>query len=214
MKAAVRSLVATALACAAAACADPAVSPAAVTRNATPAELLAQVCSKCHGINGVSTSPKFPRLAGQQPDYIVAQLLNFRDRSRTDPLAEAYMWEVARNLSDPQIQGLAELLGSQPVPRNAAGDEAIMAAGRKIYFEGIDHKGVPACMMCHGPNGEGFGAFPRLAQQHQDYMIQQLRVFRSGRGRPHTPMAVIAPNLSETEMFAVTAYLQGMPSAK
>jgi cytochrome c553 len=177
-----------------------------------PAVVIAQVCSMCHGANGVSTSPKFPRLAGQQPDYIVAQLTNFRDGSRSDPLAEEFMWGIARKLTEAQIVSIADILGKLSAPRNDPVDAALMATGKKIYTEGIASKAIPACMMCHGPNGEGFGSFPRLAYQHQAYMINQLRVFKSGRGRPDTPMSAIAPNMSDEEMMAVTGYLQGMPN--
>ena len=69
--------------------------------------LAAQVCSNCHGLDGNSTSPAFPRLAGQQADYIVSQLNNFRDHQRIDPPGYQYMWGLSRHLSDEQIAGLA-----------------------------------------------------------------------------------------------------------
>jgi cytochrome c553 len=210
-----RQIVATTIALALigvlAACADVTRTRDLTSPDMSAAVIVSQVCSMCHGANGVSTVSKFPRLAGQQPDYIVAQLQNFRDHSRSDPLAEEFMWAIARKLSDAQIEAIADLLGGQQAPPNAPVDEAVMAAGKKIYTEGIASKAIPACMMCHGPNGEGFGAFPRLAFQHQSYMIGQLRVFKSGRGRPETPMSAIVPNMSEEEMVAVTGYLQGMP---
>ena len=57
-------------------------------------------CQNCHGPRGNSTSATFPRLNGQQADYIAAQLKNFRSHSRTDPHAVAYMWGMASQLDD------------------------------------------------------------------------------------------------------------------
>ena len=71
------------------------------------------VCSSCHGPDGRSISPTFPRLAGQQKDYIVAQLQAFRDKTRADPHAQTYMWGMAARLSDPTIDGIAAFYASQ-----------------------------------------------------------------------------------------------------
>ena len=61
------------------------------------------VCESCHGRDGRSISPTFPRLAGQQKNYIVEQLKAFRDKTRADPHARTYMWGLAAGLSDPTI---------------------------------------------------------------------------------------------------------------
>ena len=71
------------------------------------------ICSSCHGPDGRSISPTFPRLAGQQKDYIVAQLQAFRDKTRADPHAQTYMWGMAARLSDPTIDGIAAFYASQ-----------------------------------------------------------------------------------------------------
>src|ERR1700719_778281 len=73
-----------------------------------------QVCSSCHGPDGRSISPTFPRLAGQQKDYLVAQLQAFRDKTRADQHAKTYMWGMAARLSDPLIEGIAAYYSSQP----------------------------------------------------------------------------------------------------
>jgi cytochrome c553 len=197
-----------------AACADLTPPLDAGVESMSAPELLTRVCAKCHGPEGIASAPNYPHLAGQQSDYIAAQLMNFRDHSRSDPLAAKYMWPIAERLSDVQIQGLAEILSNKALPEIRNSEEAEMAAGRTIYFEGINRKGVPSCVMCHGPNGEGFGAFPRLARQHKEYMTNQLGVFRSGRGRPDTPMGAIAPNLSDEDIRSVTAFLQGMAASR
>src|SRR5690242_17436766 len=71
---------------------------------AVPGKVIAeQVCSACHGVDGNSTSPAFPRLAGQPATYIVNQLTNFRSHQRTDPAGSEYMWGLSRHLTDEQI---------------------------------------------------------------------------------------------------------------
>ena len=91
------------------------------------------ICSSCHGPTGRSVSPTFPRLAGQQKDYIEVQLKAFRDKTRADPHAHTYMWGMAAHLSDATIEGVATYYSSQsPVP-GTPGDPAEMAAGKKIF---------------------------------------------------------------------------------
>ena len=179
-----------------------------------PAVTAVQVCSNCHGLDGNSVSPNFPRLAGQQATYIVSQLENFRSHGRSDPAGFEYMWGLSHNLSDAQINGLAEYFAKQLPSANAAVDPDLMSVGRDIYDNGVPSKEAPPCMACHGPRGEGVANFPRLSGQHQDYMIKQLQVFQRTEGRPNTPMTQITHLLSEEDMEAVAGYLQAFPLAQ
>src|SRR3974390_2219131 len=95
------------------------------------------VCSSCHGPDGRSISPTFPRLAGQQKDYIVAQLQAFRDKTRADPHAQTYMWGMAAQLSDSTIDGIAAFYSSQAPVAGAPSASPQTVAGAKIYTEGI-----------------------------------------------------------------------------
>ncbi len=124
------------------------------------------VCQSCHGAQGNSVSSTFPRLNGQQADYIAAQLKNFRDHSRTDPHARAYMWGMASQLDDATIDGLAKYFASQK-PSQPQGGGELAAEGKKIYMDGADAQNVPACQACHGEHGEGNSVIPRLAGQHR-----------------------------------------------
>jgi cytochrome c553 len=82
---------------------------------AVPAVALAQqVCANCHGLHGQAVSPNFPNLAGQPAEYLAVQLKAFRDHTRQEPPAEAYMWGIARSLSDAQIEDLASYYAGQP----------------------------------------------------------------------------------------------------
>jgi cytochrome c553 len=175
--------------------------------------LAAQVCSNCHGLDGNSVSPAFPRLAGQQPDYIASQLTNFRSHQRSDPPGYQYMWGLSRHLSDEQIAGLAAYYAKQVAQRAPLTnlDEKQMAKGKNIFDNGLPEEAVIACSACHGPTGQGLAAFPRLAFQHADYLIKQLDVFQFTQGRPGTPMETIVHPLTGTDKAAIAAYLQAFP---
>lgn len=176
--------------------------------------LAQQVCSNCHGIDGNSVSPNFPRLAGQQEAYLVAQLENFRSHSRSDPPGFEYMWGISHHLTDDQFKGLADYFSKQIPQPNAPVNAQQMAAGKEIFEKGVPDEEVAPCMVCHGPKAEGLVTFPRLANQHQDYLVKQLHVFQETEGRPGTPMKQITHLLTQQQMEAVAGYLQAIPNDK
>lgn len=164
------------------------------------------VCSSCHGMDGRSVSPTFPRLAGQQKAYLEVQLKAFRDKTRADPHAHTYMWGMAEHLSDDTITGVAAYYASKSPAPGVAGDPALVAAGKKLFTEGIDARNVPVCMACHGEHAEGNEAFPRLAGQHYDYLVEQLTNFAANR-RANEIMHENSKNLLPDEIRAVATYL-------
>ncbi len=164
------------------------------------------VCSACHGPEGRSVSPVFPRLAGQQSAYIMLQLDAFRGHQRADPNAQAYMWGMASQLGDETIKELADYYAAQKPVAGLAGDPALVTAGEKIYADGIPAQGVPACASCHGANAEGAAAFPRLGGQHVDYLITQLQGFQSGVRSNAPIMLAVVRTLTAEQTKAVAAY--------
>ncbi|HSN22104.1 MAG TPA: c-type cytochrome [Usitatibacter sp.] len=179
---------------------------------AVPAPVIAeQVCSNCHGIDGNSVSPNFPRLAAQQPAYLVEQLSGFRNHHRSDPAGFEYMWGLSRHLTDSQIKGLAAYFSAQKPTPNAPGDAALAARGAEVFKNGVPAKQIPACQSCHGPNAEGNGNFPRLAGQHADYVEKQLVVFQRTNERPEgAVMTTVAHSLTADNIAAVANYVQGL----
>jgi cytochrome c553 len=164
------------------------------------------VCSSCHGMEGKSVSPTFPRLAGQAKDYLVTQLKAFRDHTRADPHAHTYMWGMAAALSDSTIEGLADYYSSRtPVPGQPDSSPDV-AAGKKIYEEGIPDQSVPACGGCHGDQAQGGGPFPRLAGQHRPYIEGQLAAF-SSKSRANEIMDENAKNLTPEAARQLAAFL-------
>jgi cytochrome c553 len=164
------------------------------------------VCSSCHGPDGRSISPTFPRLAGQQKDYIVAQLQAFRDKTRADPHAQTYMSGMAARSSDATIDGVAAYYASQTPFAGAPATSPETAAGAKIYTEGLPSENVPACVSCHGEKAEGNGPIPRLAGQHQAYLARQLEAFQS-MARANEIMHENSKDLTAEQVTEVTAYL-------
>lgn len=168
------------------------------------------VCGTCHGPQGNSQHPKFPRLAGQSRAYLVAQLKNFRGETRGDPDAIGYMWGMSTELSDDTIEGLARYYSSQRPGAARTRDSSLVARGREIYTNGIPAQGVPACASCHGPDAHGTNDFPRLAGQHAQYLLKQLSSFQSNM-RNVAVMHGVAQNLRLPEMQAVAAFLESQP---
>ncbi|MEK7893050.1 c-type cytochrome [Burkholderia contaminans] len=170
-----------------------------------------QVCSNCHGATGVSVSPMFPKLAGQRKEYLVDQLTDFKHHVRADPNAKRYMWGFT-HLTDAQIDEIADYFSGQPPVLGASDDHALLDAGKAIFVSGLPDKGVSACVGCHGQHGEGMSRFPRLAGQHADYVLKQLRVFRETDTRPRgAVMKSVCANMSEQDMRAVAAYVEAFP---
>src|ERR1035441_7236691 len=146
-------------------------------------ELQAKVayCKTCHGVSGQGFRGSFPmpRLAGQQPEYLTNQLQAFIERRRTNPV----MFNVAHVLSPSMLTALsAHFKDLNPKPLGGAPKE-LVAAGRKIYEEGVPSAEVPPCATCHGPDAKGADAFPRLAGQLHDYVYRKLTNWEKERGQ-------------------------------
>lgn len=162
-------------------------------------------CQNCHGPLGNSVSATFPRLNGQQADYIQAQLKNFREHSRSDPHARAYMWGMASQLDDAMIDALAHYYaGQKPTAPQTGG--TLAEQGAALFKNGAEAQAIPACQSCHGEHGEGAGVIPRLAGQHADYLRRQLEAFRSSL-RESDVMHVESKDMTDSQIEALVSYL-------
>ena len=169
-----------------------------------------QTCGTCHGTNGRSVSPTFPNLAAQTAPYLEAQLKAFKDQTRADPDAQAYMWGMAAQLSDAQISELADYFSKQPAPApGKSGGAAAIARGKQVFEEGIPARQIPPCASCHGAHGEGMATFPRLAGQHAPYLLKQILVIQNAlRNAP--VMHGIVKDLSKDQIQALAVYLESI----
>lgn len=171
------------------------------------AAIATTVCVACHAADGNSVMAANPKLAGQHPEYIVKQLKNFKAGTRANPV----MGPMANTLSDDDMLNLAAYFGAQQPKGGAAKANGRGSEGEKIYRGGVSAKAVPACAACHAPNGAGIPVqFPRLAGQHAEYTINQLKAFRSGDRANAPMMKVIAGKMSDQEIAAVADYIQGL----
>ena len=175
-------------------------------QNSEAIELIRRECSACHGVRGISVAPTFPHLAGQQAAYLEAQLKAFRDRSRSDPYAQAFMWGMAARLTDGTIADIAAYYAAQPPAPGMTARRADVGGGRKIYEQGIEAEHVPPCQSCHQKHAEGAAVIPRLAGQHRQYLEKQLEYFASGL-RAEPIMRASAGNLTARQIAQVAAFL-------
>jgi cytochrome c553 len=164
-------------------------------------------CVACHGADGNSTTPTFPKLAQQHPQYIVKQLQEFKSGKRNN----AVMKPFATALVDADMQNIAAWLASKPGKAGFAKDKELVRLGEKIYRGGIADRQIAACAGCHSPNGAGIPAqYPRLSGQHPDYTIAQLTAFRDGVRQNNAQMTQVAAKLNDREIRAVADYIAGL----
>jgi len=173
------------------------------------AKMAGEVCSSCHGPGGRSTAPIFPILAAQQSAYLETQLKAFRDQTRGDPDAIAYMWGMASQLDDTMIAALADFFSQQHAATGKASSGASVEAGKRIFEQGIPAAQIPACETCHGKGAQGVGAIPRLAGQHAPYLFKQMLVIQNVL-RTAPVMHGVVKDLTREQMQAVAAYLESL----
>ena len=177
----------------------------------------AAMCFSCHGPDGNSQNPAFPRLAGQNAVYIAEQLRLFHAGTRQNPMMQA----MAATLSDQDIDNVAVFFAAQ-TPQGLEADPSYWKAGRALYVHGNVAHGVPGCVACHGPLGRGNPAagYPALEAQQAVYVVAQLQHYADGTrysgpdATTATPNSIfmfdIAKHLTPEEMRDVASYVQGL----
>ena len=177
-------------------------------------QLVTQVCAACHAADGNSAIPANPVIAAQHPQYAFKQLVNFKaEGGKPAERPSPVMTGIVANLSRDDMANLAAYFAGQQLKPRTARDPDLVKLGQDIYRGGILKKGVAACASCHGANGAGVPAqFPRLAGQHAQYTIEELKQFRSGEraNDPNRMMRLIAEKLSDREIAAVAEFIQGL----
>ena len=165
------------------------------------------VCAACHGADGNSGSPEYPKLAQQHPEYLVKQLTEYKSGKR----ANAIMLGMSQGLSEEDMKNIAAWLSHNNAKPGFAKDKDLVALGEKIYRGGLSDRQVPACAGCHSPNGAGIPAqYPRLAAQHADYVTTQLTNYREGVRNNNLQMTQIAAKLNDREIKALSDYVAGL----
>ena len=172
-------------------------------------------CLGCHGADGNSLVPTFPKLAGLGEKYLLKQMQDIRDGRR--PVA--VMAGQVDNMTDQDLADIAAFYNSQARSGGQADPEKL-ALGRKVYLAGIAERQVPACAACHSPTGNGNGpaGYPSLGGQHAEYTAGQLKMFRKGyedptgrtNGGGAKIMRTTAFRMSDMEIEAVASYIAGL----
>lgn len=181
---------------------------------------LSVTCVACHGVDGNSVVPTFPKIAGQGAPYIVKQLQDYKSGKRNN----AIMMGISSQLSEENMIDLAAYYSSQKISENVAKTDAeSLKLAEKIYLGGKEE--VTACIACHGPKGKGMPSakFPSIYAQHAEYTESQLKKFRQyslnimleenkeQRANDEAQMMrSIAKHLSDNEIKALSQYIAGL----
>jgi cytochrome c553 len=170
-------------------------------------EIVQGKCFVCHGADGESSSPVFPRLAGQHARYVERQLADYKSGRRKS----SAMQPMVEDLSPADFKALGIYFESRKPQAHAVADPELAQVGRFIFARGNPFSGVAACSSCHGATGGGTETLPRLAGQHAQYTENQLKAFnKRERTNDNAVMHAIASKLSELELKAVAAYISGL----
>ncbi len=182
----------------------------------------AAACAACHGLDGNSADPQYPKLAGQHENYIARQLSLYKSGERQN----AIMLGFASTLSAQDMRDVGAYFASQKVVPGVA-DESLVASGpnqgrkfyqvgERLFRAGKPAQGIPACQACHGPTGAGIpGPYPSIGGQHSTYTALQLTAFRGGNiwgkdKNANAVMAGVAANLSDEEIQGLATYIEGL----
>lgn len=172
------------------------------------------ICVACHAGDGNSTVAANPKVAGQFPEYLYKQLVNFKPVGGKKAEREsAVMAGMVANLSDEDMRNVAAFYASQKLKPETAKDKNLALQGQRIYRGGNLATGVAACSGCHGPDGAGIPAqYPRIAGQYAEYVEAQLKLFKAGAraNDPNGMMRTIAAKMNDAEIKAVSEYVAGL----
>jgi len=178
--------------------------------NAKAGKTKAAACALCHGANGNSLNPTWPKLAGQHAGYISKQLADFKaGKTRSEPL----MVSQVMNLNKQDMDDIGAYFAKQTSTQGAT-DEKLFSKGQKLYRGGDKKKGIAACIACHGPTGAGNpgATFPMLSGQHAPYIEKAMKDFRTEKREndSNKMMRDIAGKMSDKEIKAVASYISGL----
>jgi cytochrome c553 len=182
---------------------------AAQAGDAVAGKTKAATCGACHGADGNSLAPNFPKIAGQGERYLAKQITDIKNGDRQVPEMTGFVM----GLNETDIADISAYFASQKASGGAA-DPALVEAGKRIFLGGNEATGVPACIACHSADGKGIPAagFPRVAGQHAAYTEKQLMDFYNAKrtNDASNVMRDIASRMHMDEIKAVSSYIQGL----
>ncbi len=167
-----------------------------------------EVCAGCHGVDGNSLVPTFPKLAGQQKVYLLRELTDYKTGKRVSETMAPFM----ESLTLEDLPHLAAYYAKQKPAPGVVSNPSLLAVGKTLFLQGNSNTDVPSCDSCHEEDGSGSGKFPRVAGQHSEYALEQFRLYATGkRTNGARVMKAVAERMSEEETRAVAEYMASMP---
>jgi len=179
--------------------------------NAKHGKEISSTCVACHSADGNSVIPTYPKIAGQYENYSLKQLLIFKGQASDRQSANAQiMYTQVKDFSVQDLEDLAAYFSIQKMSKGTT-EQKYLKLGEKLYRGGNLEKGITACAACHSPKGEGNNAafFPRLSGQHPEYLIEQLKAYKSG-DRKHYVMEAVAKRMTDEEIEAAGHFASGI----
>jgi cytochrome c553 len=179
----------------------------------------ADACTPCHGTDGNSTVPMFPRLAGQRVNYLYWRLVAFK---RDDP-SSSPMPAMVQSLTEADMRNLAAYFAAQAPTADATttAQESGDGKGQDLYLHGDPTRGIAPCQGCHGAHAAGptlnngeYSAYPVLRGQHSVYLAARLTQFRNGVPQRTTNAFImhgVARTLDEESIQALAAWIEALP---
>jgi cytochrome c553 len=167
-------------------------------------ELAAAQCGSCHGLDGVSTDPARPHLAGQRSVYLYREMLAYREGSRTDPqMREAIAFLDADALLMTAVYYASlmppfnrELADSAEEVRDALNDDPLTAV----------KAATAGCGSCHGAGGNStVPGMPSLTAQHSGYFFDSMKAYQQGE-RTHSMMQMLVAALDDDTIRGMGVY--------
>jgi cytochrome c553 len=189
--------------------------------DAKKGDALVAVCAACHGPDGNSAAPNFPKLAGLGEVYLFNQLQAIQTKKRT--ISE--MTGILDTYTDQQLADIAafyntktiQLAGAQKmnVQVNSGAEVNALALAEKLYRSGNAESNTPACSGCHSPKGLGNepAGYPRISGQNPAYIEKQLRDYRAGKRTTDGDAQImrgVTQHLSDADIVALANYIGGL----
>lgn len=186
-------------------------STAAKPTKGDPAKALPiveQSCAACHGMDGNSPVPNFPKLAGQHFEYLLRELQDYKAEHRKSEIMVPFVKELTKQ----DMINISTYFAAQKPTPGVVTEPGLLALGKKIYLDGNPESGLPACEGCHGENGEGSSRYTRVAGQNVEYVVEQFRLSTTGeRNFSKRVMRIVAERATEQEIRAVAEYMTSLP---
>jgi cytochrome c553 len=168
---------------------------------AQPVEQKAQICSACHGQNGVPLQKNYPVIWGQQQGYLFIELRDFKTGARKNDL----MSPIAQGLDVTDLMPLAQYFAQKAWPDlvqpPATGDT--LAHAQRI-------NAAVVCTSCHQEGFKGDSVQPRLAGQNHDYLAKTMTDFRTGARANNPAMTGFMKAISQSDIAALATFIAGL----